>query len=294
MSDTPWLPPDQGSTHEQPPAATGAGFEAPRPGARSGDTPWLPAPPARPPGRRRPWGVIVALAAALAVVLLGVGATLVDLGGSSGERSDDEDLLEPIGPEGPPGEVPELPPSERGELPPTSLPAVVQDQDLTSEAARSGEAFEELTCEFTGTSRLARPLSFESSEGSPSNSMTLEPGARFDCTDGTEASAGTLGLDATFESLDAFAGLGAGTGRITWSELPDARRVPGELAPTSSTGVEVQLEFPVIVVWTTILDGPYAGYRGRLVLRDWEPLFDEDGNITGTRFATTSTTFRPG
>jgi hypothetical protein len=227
----------------------------------------------------------------LLVALLALASTLI----VASDRSDtpDEDLAAPLGPRGAPGDVAELPPSQRGELPATTVPQVVDEQDLRSEAARSGEEFAELTCEFTGTSMLEQPLSVESLENAP-NRMSLEPGARFDCTDRTEASAGTLELDAAFASLSALAGVGSGTGRITWTELPPARQVAGELAPTSRTGVEVQLEFPVIVVWTTILDGPYAGYRGRLVLRDWEPIPGPSGGIIGTRFATTATTFSPG
>ena len=57
--------------------------------------------------------------------------------------------------------------------------------------------------------------------------------------------------------------------------------------------MEIQLEFPVIVVWTTILDGPYTGFRGRLVLRDWEPVFGSDDLIVGVRFVPTSATFAP-
>jgi hypothetical protein len=188
--------------------------------------------------------------------------------------------------------LPLAPPSERGELPTTSLPRIVERPDRSTEAAASGEEFAELTCEFTGTSVLARPLSMEGSFPAAPNEMTLEPGAAFDCTDGVQASSGSIELSAVFDSLSAVSGVGAGQGRIRWSELPEDQRVPGVFAPESSTGVEVQLQVPVIVVWTTILDGPYAGYRGRLVLRDWEPIFVE-GGISGVRFATTSTTFAP-
>jgi hypothetical protein len=257
------------------------------------DTPWLTLPDPVPPGRGRrpPWGLIVALGCALLVVLVAVVATLVAV--SAGRGTLDEEQAGPVGP-GAQGDLPVLPPSERGELPATTLPAVVDRQDLSSEAARSGAAFSELTCTFTGTSRLDRPLSMDALGSAVPNRMTLEPGARFACTADQETSAGTITLDAAFDSLSALAGLGSGTGTIAWSELPPARRVPGELAPTSRTGVEVQLELPVIVVWTTILDGPYAGFRGRLVLRDWDPIFDESGDISGIRFATTATTFSPG
>ena len=155
------------------------------------------------------------------------------------------------------------------------------------------DGFAELTCRFTGTSTLATPLSMDDRFPAAPNEMTLEPGAAFDCTDADEASAGTIELTAAFESLSALRGVGAGQGRIRWTELPAERRPTDGLAADSTTGVEVELQVPVIVVWTTILDGPYAGYRGRLVLQDWEPIFGQ-GGITAVRFAPTSTTFRPG
>lgn len=234
--------------------------------------------------------LIAALVAGLVIVVAGIGSFFAS--GLDSTPSFEESGAWPADPSAEDLGVPTAPPSERGELPSTSVPQVVDEQDLTSGAARSGDTFNELSCTFTGTSTLERPLALDSA-AAPPNRMTLEPGARFECTDGTESSSGTLELTADFETLSFDRGIGAGEGRITWTELPEARRVPGELAAESVTGVEVQLQLPVIVVWTTIVDGPYAGYRGRLVLRDWEPLTGE-GGITGTRFATTSTTFAPG
>lgn len=232
--------------------------------------------------------VVTAVVAAVLVVLSAGIAMFADLGTASYEDAgaDSEEFpFEPV--------VPDVPPSERGQLPTTTLPAMAQAARPDPEAEPSGPAFVELTCQFSGTSVLDRPLSMDSWSETPPNRMSLEPGATFDCSDGTARSAGTLELSADFEGLSAERGVGGGQGRIQWSELPEERRAPGELAPVSTTGVEVQLDLPVIIVWTTILDGPYAGYRGRLVLTDWEPLFGE-GGIVGTRFDPTSTTFAPG
>ena len=88
-------------------------------------------------------------------------------------------------------------------------------------------------------------------------------------------------------------GVGSGTGRISWSEIAPSAPLGEPGAVDSTTGVEIQLGLPVIVVWTTILDGPYTGYNGRLVLRDWEPVMDDQGRIVGVRFARTSTDFGP-
>ena len=187
----------------------------------------------------------------------------------------------------------ELPPSERGAAPTTSVPQVVEEVERDTEAARSGVRFEELECVFSGTSSLDPPLSSGSVFGGGAHRMALEPGARFECEDGSGRSSGTVALDATFESLNLLRGVAAGTGSIAWSELGPGRELPGQTAPESETVVEVQLDYPVIVVWTTITTGPYAGFRGRLVLREWEQIHDDLGQITGVEFARTETTFAP-
>ncbi len=186
-----------------------------------------------------------------------------------------------------------LPPSERGAAPTTTVPRVVTDADRRTAAARSEQRFEELECMFSGTSTLDPPLATGSFFGGSTHRMALEPGARFECEDGTGRSSGTVGLDATFDSLNMLRGVASGTGSIDWSELGPGHELPGQAPPASPTVIEVQLDYPVIVVWTTITDGPYAGFRGRLVLRDWEQIHDDDGNISGVEFARTSTTFAP-
>jgi hypothetical protein len=192
-----------------------------------------------------------------------------------------------IDPENPPLD----PPSERGELPPTSVPTVVDRPNQESAAATSGEQFRQLECEFTGEAAIEPGISFEGT-GSPQQ-MRLLPGASFDCSDGTERSAGVIELEASFDSLGITSGVGSGTGRISWSEIAPSAPLGEPGVVESTTGVEIQLGLPVIVVWTTILDGPYTGYNGRLVLRDWEPVMDDQGRIVGVRFARTSTNFGP-
>lgn len=294
MSDAPWTPPDARGPSPGPGAEPT--FGAPHAGTLGAESPWTsaPLPPQRGRGNRgrTPWGLVVALGCVMLVVLLAIGSTL--LGSDGGAGTADDESAEPIDVDDPSGHIPEAPPSARGELPTTTVPGPVGGQHPAGERHGGDDGFAELSCRFTGTSTLEQPLSLDSFGTAQPNRMRLEPGARFDCTDGDEAAAGSLELDARFESLSVVAGLGFGTGRITWTELPPARQVAGELAPTSTTGVEVQLELPEIVVWTTILDGPYAGYRGRLVLRDWEPIPAGSGDIVGTRFATTATTFSPG
>ena len=228
---------------------------------------------------------MVVVAVLVAVLMLLAATAAVFVGQDDLPSTDSEEFpLEP--------EVPELPPSERGELPATTLPPLPEAGAPAPGAEPGGEPFVELTCRFSGTSLLDEPLARDGSGPPAPNRMQLEPGAAFDCDDGATRSSGTIELSAEFESLSAFAGIASGRGRIVWSELPDGIGVPSGPAAVSTTGVEVELAFPAIVVWTTILDGPYTGYRGRLVLTDWEPLFGE-GGITGTRFNPTETTFAP-
>lgn len=252
-----------------------------------GGTPWAPSwnDPPIPPEPKRGVGILVvtllvgAAAAVVAAWLVFDGMIL-----SRGDAATED-----------------LPPSERGLLPATttlpasttSAPALADEPNTESSASRSGQRFSELDCEFLGTSTLEPSLDIGLPFGGGRHRMGLEDGARFDCMDGTQRSAGVIDLDATFESLNAFNGVTTGSGTIRWEEVAPDERVPDDPTPTSPTAVEIQLDFPVIVVWTTILDGPYTGFRGRLVLRDWEQLFDEGGAIEGIRFAPTSATFAP-
>jgi hypothetical protein len=182
--------------------------------------------------------------------------------------------------------VPDAPPSDRGRLPATSMPEVVEAPPGVDEAP-----FRELDCRFAGEALIEPGVPMAGAAST--QQMRLQPGATFDCVDGTERSAGSIELDASYDELSAFSGVGSGSGRIAWDQIAPSATTDGTGALESSTGVEIQLEFPVIVVWTTILDGPYTGFRGRLVLSDWEPVFGSDDVIVGVRFVPTSTTFAP-
>jgi hypothetical protein len=82
-----------------------------------------------------------------------------------------------------------------------------------------------------------------------------------------------------------------GEGRILWGEATES----GAAGPTgsSSTHDEIELLFPEIVVWVTIIDGPYAGFRGKLVLIDWIRVEDDEGRIVEIVFNPTEVTFSP-
>ncbi len=235
--------------------------------------------PSTPPAAPRPSGlrwllVLLGVVALLVVVALALAVDALFL--SRGDAGTEE-----------------LPPSERGAAPTTTLPRVVEVPNLETEGARDDTGFTELDCSFEGRSTLEPPLPMGSPWSTSTHRMELEPGARFECHDASGRSAGTISLEADFPELSLLSGVASGTGRIDWTEVAPSERAVGEPVTASVTAVEVQLDYPVIVVWTTIVDGPHTGLRGRLLLREWERLTDEEGRITGIEFARTRTTFAP-
>lgn len=154
------------------------------------------------------------------------------------------------------------------------------------------DVYNEISCLFSGTSVMQPPLPFDVGYHGGPHAMSLEPGARFDCADGAaEESAGSVSIDATFDTMSVLSGVAKGTGRIEWERIGPSAGVEPSHGMASNTEVEVELDVPLIIVWTTILDGPYAGYKGRLILQDWEQLLDDEGRIRGVRFAPTSAFF---
>lgn len=164
------------------------------------------------------------------------------------------------------------PPSER---PGERLPAVG-----ASPADPSGAAFEELRCRYSGEARLSPGMPFDR-EVRSAQSMELLRGAAFECPD--DGTSGSVEMSVDLPDVGLLDGVGAGTGRISWSELPPGQRSEGGGNPSSSVDVEIELAFPDIAVWVTILDGPYSGFRGVMFLSDWERVEDPPGTIVGIR-----------
>ncbi|HTO00514.1 MAG TPA: hypothetical protein VL068_07550 [Microthrixaceae bacterium] len=147
------------------------------------------------------------------------------------------------------------------------------------------KGFKEASCVFSGTSSLTPGLDNSLLGSASEQKMELEPGASFKCKDEFGDSSGTASMSAKFPSLSAIKGIGAGPGVIEWDVLPLG--APGNTIDgprKSNTHNEVELILPEIVVWITIVDGPYAGHKGKLVLNDWELIQDISGTITGLRF----------
>lgn len=253
-----------------------------------GSSPGSPVPP--PPGegpfvpRRRVGAVLAIILGCLVVLVAAIWGALwfIDTVDDSLDEVANRALVTD-----PPAALEEkLPPSERDRL-------GAQEQGVQIGQEPDDNTFTELSCTFSGQSNLDPPLSLTVPSASPTV-MTLSPGSRFDCTDNLESSSGAVALDATFPELTLSSGVAAGTGRIDWETIGLSQQQPGSDPLPSATEVEIELDRSVIVVWTHIVDGPYSGYRGRLVLREWEPLFDDDAQITGVRFANTSTVFKRG
>ena len=89
----------------------------------------------------------------------------------------------------------------------------------------------------------------------------------------TVSATGEVSMATEMPSMDAFAGEGTATGVIDWSMLgPD---IPESAGRRSNFTAEVQLAYPNVILLVTIGDGPYAGYKGSVVLGKWT--FRQDG-----------------
>lgn len=219
------------------------------------------------------WWVLGGLAVLLCVIFLVVAAffftAFVAL-----DQSGDE-FLSPM------SEELDVPPSRRGQ-------GARPSSELIPGPGLEGMAHEELRCAFTGEARLDPGLRNDRQGLSSSQQrMTLLPGASFKCERNGEFASGHVDMDATFESLDLLAGVAEGPGLIRWRTVP-ADEAEGHPAPLeSATSNEVELRFPEILVWITITEGPYEGFRGKLVLDRWELVEDGAGNIVGVAFQPT-------
>lgn len=193
----------------------------------------------------------------------------------------------PSGADALPAEVLDLPPSERGRAAAGEL-----DREVVAGPGQEGVAYEELRCAFWGQSKLEPGLSGFVFSGGSKQRMTLAPGARFECDQNGDATAGSVEMDAVFPDLDMLSGIAKGTGRILWEQVPpEEAEGHGEWPLESVTDTEVELAFPQILVWVTITDGPYTGYRGKLVLEHWELIRDDSGTIVGVDFEPTDFRF---
>lgn len=251
----------------------------------------------QPPGSRRPRSgplvIAVVVASVVGVVLLVVLAT-VTLSSLTGREF---------------GEDTSQPPSQRHSTPTTDpTPGAPGGQkenpsggsaggssSTESSTASAENVFRDVRCTFSGSSTLDPGLSESLLAGSSVQKMELKPGASFECIDEYGTSSGKVSMSAKFPALTALRGAGVGPGLIEWQTLPpDApgAPAPGVEGPRKSvTQNEVELALPHILVWITIVDGPYAGLKGKLVLDDWELVKDVDGTIVEVRFQPTDVTF---
>ncbi len=178
------------------------------------------------------------------------------------------------------------PPSER-----QAAPTTESAEGTRPEKPPEG-GFEDVRCTFSGTSTLTPGLSASLFSGPSVQKMELKPGAGFRCIDEYGDSSGQVSMSAKFPGLTAFSGAGAGPGLIEWDRVPSgAPGVEVDGPRESKTTNEVEIALPSIIVWITIIHGPYAGMKGKLTLNDWELIRDIDGTITEVRFQPTDFVF---
>lgn len=202
---------------------------------------------------------------------------------------------------GPDAEELHAPPSERqGGASARSADRSTEGVDQTARSTvvpdgTSGSGYEELRCVFSGTALLSPGLPY-SYFSSSAQTMRLQDGASFECDGPPAETSGDVSMNATFDSLGLFSGVGRGGGVIEWSDTGPsgtATSVPlGEIS-RSTTWNEVELIYPQIIVWVTIDDGLWAGFEGKLVLEDWERVHDSRGHIIEIVFEPTKVVFSP-
>jgi hypothetical protein len=208
------------------------------------------------PGDGRSSGATVLIVTLVAVALIAAGITGLVLG------SRDRDNPTAFSAEDPAAAL-HAPPSER------NRPADAHEPTTTVEGVPpDGAEFAPLDCVFAGTAVVEPAIGPSPAERVQ---MRLDDAANFGCDHAEGPAAGSVALDVDFEQLDLFSGYGRGAGRIDWDAVPDSRLPPGTPAPGPSvTDTEVEFILPQIIVWITVLDGPFEGFRGKLVLEDWE------------------------
>lgn len=226
--------------------------------------------------------IIISVIVGLVVVLLIVGSSIAWIINRTFSNPTPDEL--------------HVPPSQRNERAAQAPPS-----SSVGPSGVSGDepAFESVSCVFEGIAHIDPGLSadifslFSRSE----QSMTLDKDSSFVCNDDFGESAGSAAMETHFDSLGLFNGVGEGPGTITWTELPAlSPRLGNDSGSTivdeetqrelrqSKTHNEVELIFPSIVVWITILDGPYAGFNGKLVLDKWTQIYDNNNVIIGIEF----------
>jgi len=246
-----------------------------RSGQGSADGPFVTPPPnwgddpTSTPRRRRPDTAdgassrsTVLVVTLISVVLIVIAAAGVLLFGS---HEEDRTFL----PVDDPAAALEAPPSERNQPTTTGeLDPATSAEPLPREDAPARTDYTPLDCVFVGTAIVEPEIG--TAAGQPLQ-MQLDAAANFECLHEDGQAAGSVALDVEFEQLDLVSGTGRGEGRIEWDTVPPSRLPTGALAPGSSTtDTEVEFILPQIIVWITVTDGPFEGFRGKLVLDDWE------------------------
>ncbi len=144
--------------------------------------------------------------------------------------------------------------------------------------------YDEVRCRFSGSSTVEPGVRISDDVRTPQR-MELLPGATFDCVSVEGRTTGAIRLTTDMPSMNAFRGEGTATGVIDWSVVGPG--IPEELGRTSNLTAEVELAYPNVILLFTIQDGPWAGYKGRVVLAKWTFQHDAQGRIVQVDFEPT-------
>ncbi len=151
--------------------------------------------------------------------------------------------------------------------------------------------YDEVRCRFSGSSTVEPGVRITDGDPTPQR-MELLPDATFDCVSPEGRATGAIRLTTDMPSMNAFSGEGTATGVIDWSTVGPG--IPDELGRTSSLTAEVELAYPNVILLLTIQDGPYAGFKGSVVLGKWTFRTDAQGRIVQVDFEPTDVVMSDG
>ena len=225
-------------------------------------------------GKRERWVWIVVVTVAVALLGLWLASTVraITAGTPASGPSDADRVAGPQQPTTVPG-VPDVT---------TTLPRM--DPDDTA-------LYDEVRCRFSGSSTVQPGVRIIDDEPTPQR-MELLPDAAFDCTSVEGRTTGAISMTTEMPGMTAFRGEGTATGVIDWTTIgPD---IPPELGRRSNLTAEVELAYPNVILLFTIQDGPYQGYKGRVVLGKWSFQQDAQGRIVQVDFEPTDVVLSDG
>ncbi|UDY34813.1 hypothetical protein [Dermatobacter hominis] len=223
-------------------------------------------------GRRERWVWVAVVAVLVGLCALWIASTVRGLTDAAGGPAE-------------PGPVagPEVPSSLPGAPDVTST--------LPSADPEDAAVYDEVRCRFEGSSTVEPGVRISDGEPTPQR-MELLPGATFDCTSVEGRTTGGISMTTEMPEMTARRGKGSAIGVIDWTTVGPG--IAPDLGRRSNLTAEVELAFPNVILLFTIQDGPYQGYKGRVVLGKWTFRNDEAGRIVQVDFEPTDVVLSDG